>query len=69
MFSQPDDDTGGLIWRRYQLFSAAGDQITKETEGSPEEKLRIQAEFGQIVFNPPTLKQTDALYNFNIDSF
>ena len=22
-----------LIWRRYQLFSAAGDEITKETEG------------------------------------
>ena len=42
VFSQPDDVTGGLIWRRYQLFSAADNSIAKETEGSPEEKIRIQ---------------------------
>ena len=70
MFSQPDDVTGGLIWRRYQLFSAADNSIAKETEGSPEEKMRIQTEFGQnSVSSPPALKRTDALYNFNIDSF
>ena len=59
MFSQPDDLTGGFIWIRYQLFSAADDQITKETEGSPEEMLRIQTEFGQQQRPPPrALKQT-----------